>query len=243
VTSEETRPFELGKSRLEALSDGIFAVAMTLMVTELRVPDLPHDAANVVVVPALIKLMCKHQKSAQTCLAKRLTSGCGEGTSSGLLPKFANYAVSFVSAGVFWVGHHNMYHAIRRTDRTLLWLNIFFFLFVSLLPFSTSVLNAFPMTQVAPLLFGTNLILIGWMMYIQWVYASWQRGMLAEHVNKEYRDAVRSRFLAYPVIATITMLICFWSIEISLSIYVLLLPLYMIPSRLMQRTAVETKIS
>jgi uncharacterized membrane protein len=215
VTSEETRPFELGKSRLEALSDGIFAVAMTLMVTELRVPDLPHDAANVVVVPALIKL----------------------------LPKFANYAVSFVSAGVFWVGHHNMYHAIRRTDRTLLWLNIFFFLFVSLLPFSTSVLNAFPMTQVAPLLFGTNLILIGWMMYIQWVYASWQRGMLAEHVNKEYRDAVRSRFLAYPVIATITMLICFWSIEISLSIYVLLLPLYMIPSRLMQRTAVETKIS
>jgi uncharacterized membrane protein len=204
MSSEEARPFELGKNRVEALSDGIFAVAMTLMVVELRVPDLPHNTANVVLTSALAKL----------------------------LPKFATYAVSFISAGVFWVGHHNMYHAIRRTDRTLLWLNIIFFLFVSLLPFSTSVLNAFPMTLIAPLLFGTNLILIGWLMYIQWVYAGWQRGMLAEHVSKEYKAAVRSRFLAYPVIATITMLICFWSIEISLSIYMLLLPLYMIPGRL-----------
>lgn len=199
----ESRPFEPGKSRIEALSDGVFAIAMTLLVLELHVPELPHNASNVVVVPALLKL----------------------------LPKFATYAVSFISLGVYWVGHHNMYHAIRRADRTLLWLNILFFLFVSLLPFTTSVLNAFPMTQVAPQIFGANLTIIGWILYVQWVYAGRQQEMFAEFVTPAYRELVRRRFLLYPVVATFTMLVCFWSIEISLGLYLLLLPLYMIPGR------------
>jgi uncharacterized membrane protein len=201
--SQGSNPFELGKNRIEALSDGVFAIAMTLLVLELHVPQLPHDAPNVVVAPALVKL----------------------------LPKLATYAVSFISLGVFWVGHHNMYHAIRRADRTLLWLNILFFMFLSLLPFSTSVLNAFPQTQVAPLIFGANLTMIGWILYLQWVYASAQRGMHAEFVTPAYRDLVRGRFLAYPLVAMFTMFVCFWSVEISLFLYLLPLPLYMIPGR------------
>src|SRR5689334_10752651 len=177
--AQEGRMYELGKNRIAALSDGIFAIAMTLLVLELHVPDLPYNAPNVIVVPALMKL----------------------------LPKFGTYAVSFISLGVFWVGHHNMYHAIRRANRVLLWLNILFFMFVSLLPFSTSILNAFPMTQIAPLLFGANLTLIGWILYLQWIYASSQAEMVAEFVTQAYRDLVRSRFLMYPVIATLTMLI------------------------------------
>lgn len=203
----QDRPFELGKNRIEALSDGIFAFAMTLLVLELRAPELPHNAPNVVVVPALLKL----------------------------LPKLATYAVSFISLGVFWVGHHNMYHTIRRADRTLLWLNILFFMCVTLLPCSTSILNAFPQAQIAPVIFGGNLTLIGWMLYLQWIYAGTQPGMLAPFVTREHRDMVRSRFLTYPVVAMFTMLVCFWSIEISLSIYLLLLPLYMIPGKIAPR--------
>ncbi|MGH7853350.1 MAG: TMEM175 family protein, partial [Candidatus Binatia bacterium] len=106
--SLETATFEIGKTRIEALSDGIFAIVMTLLILELHVPNLPPAAPNVEVTPALIALW----------------------------PKFVSYLVAFVSLGVFWVGHHMMYHAIRRADRTLLWLNIVFFMFVSLLPFS-----------------------------------------------------------------------------------------------------------
>ncbi|HZO90164.1 MAG TPA: TMEM175 family protein [Chthonomonadaceae bacterium] len=202
----ESRPFELGKNRIEALSDGLFAIAMTLLVLELKVPELPHNSPNVIVFPALMKLV----------------------------PKLGTYAVSFISLGVFWVGHHNMYHAIRRADRVLLWLNILFFMFVSLLPFATSVLNAFPMAQIVTVVFGLNLTLIGWTLYLQWVYACTQPDMLAEFITPAYRDLVRSRFLTYPVVATLTILICFWSIEISLGIYLLLLPLYMIPGKINQ---------
>ncbi len=199
----EPHPWELGKNRIEALSDGIFAIAMTLLVLNFHIPNLPHDAPNVRVLPALLRMW----------------------------PVFATYAVSFLSLGVFWIGHHNMYHAVRRSDRTLLWLSILFFMFVSSLPFTTSVLNAFPRTQVAPLFFGANLTLIGWLLYIQWAYAGRQPEMLAAFVTGHHRRVVGRRFLAYPVVATLTMLICFWSIPISLGLYLLLLPLYVIPGR------------
>lgn len=199
----ENRELELGKNRIEALSDGIFAIAMTLLILEIKVPELPHNAPNVVVAPALIELA----------------------------PKLLTYFVSFISLGIFWVGHHNMYHAIRRADRVLLGFNILFFLFVSFLPFSTSVLNAFPETQVAPLFFGVNLTLLGWILYLQWVYASKQPGMLAEHVTREYRALVHSRFLTIPIVLTLTMLIGYWSIELNLVTYLVLLPFYMIPGK------------
>jgi uncharacterized membrane protein len=200
----DTTTFEIGKNRIEALSDGIFAIVMTLLILEFHVPNLPLNAPNVDVAPALLTLW----------------------------PKFLSYIVTFVSLGFFWVGHHIMYHAIRRADRTLLWLNIFYFMFVSLLPFSTSVLNAFPEAFVAPLFFGANLAIIGWILFFQWSYANSQPDMLADFVSAEYRTTVRSRMLIVPVATTLTVFICFWSVGISLAIYLVLLPLYMLPGKL-----------
>lgn len=199
----DTTTFEIGKNRIEALSDGIFAIVMTLLILELHVPNLPPTAPNVDVTPALIALW----------------------------PKFVSYFVTFVSLGVFWIGHHMMYHAIRRADRTLLWLNIFFFMFVSLLPFSTSVLNAFPSAFIAPFFFGANLAIIGWLLFFQWIYVNSQPDMLAAFVGAEYRSTVKFRMLMVPVVTTLTAVICFWSVGISLAIYLLLLPVYMLPGK------------
>jgi uncharacterized membrane protein len=102
---------------------------------------------------------------------------------------------------------------------------------VSLLPFSTSVLNAFRQTQVAPLLFGANLTSIGWLLYLKWAYARTQPEMLAGFVTPEYRTLVHSRFLTIPIVATLTMLVCFWSVEVLLAVYAVLLPWYMIPEK------------
>jgi uncharacterized membrane protein len=203
----ESRPFALGKNRIEALSDGIFAIVMTLLILEIHVPDLPSNAANVQVAPALWHLW----------------------------PKFFTYAVTFLSLGVYWIAHHNMYHVIRRADRVLLWLTILFFMFVSMLPFSTSVLNNFRQTQIAPLFFGANLTAIGWLLYLQWAYAGTQAEMLSEFVTCEYRQAVHSRFIFIPMIATLGMLVCFWSTEILLAMYAVLLPCYMIPGKAERR--------
>ena len=176
---------------------------MTLLILNFHVPVLPPNAPNVLVAPALLKMW----------------------------PAFVTYVVSFISLGMFWIGHHNMYYAVRRADRVLLWLNIAFFLFVSFLPFSTSVLNAFRETQIAPLFFGANLAVIGWLLYAQWAYARRQSQMLAGFLSADYQVEVSRRFLAYPVVVMLTMAICFWSVPISLAVYLLLLPLYMIPGK------------
>src|SRR4051812_18484249 len=202
--SFETTNFEIGKNRIEALSDGIFAIVMTLLILEFHVPNLPVNAPNVEVAPALVALW----------------------------PKFVSYLITFVSLGFFWVGHHMMYHGIRRADRTLLWLNIFFFMFVSLLPFSTSVLNAFREAFIAPFIFGANLAVIGWLLFFQWAYVNSQPDMLASFVTAEYCKTIRSRIVIVPIATTFTVFICFWSVEISLAIYLLLLPLYMLPGSL-----------
>jgi len=202
--SGEARIFEIGKNRIEALSDGIFAIVMTLLILEIHVPNLPPTAPNVEVTPVLVALW----------------------------PKFVSYLVTFISLGFFWVGHHIMYHAILRADRTLLWLNIFFFMFVSLLPFSTSVLNAFPRAFIAPFFFGINLAIVGWLLFFQWIYVNSQPDMLAAFISAEYRSTVKFRMLMVPVVTTLTVVICFWSVGISLAIYLLLLPLYILPERL-----------
>jgi uncharacterized membrane protein len=201
--SLEATSFEISKNRIEALSDGIFGIVMTLLVLELHVPNLPLTAPNVEVTRALLALG----------------------------PKFVSYTVAFVSLGVFWVGHHLMYHAVRRADRPLLWLNIAFFMLVSLLPFSTSVLNAFPRALIAPFLFGANLALVGWLLFFQWSYVGSQPVMLAPFVTPEYRAGVKLRTLAVPIATTLTAFICFWSAGISVAIYLLLLPLYMLPGQ------------
>jgi uncharacterized membrane protein len=199
--SSEATTFEIGKNRIEALSDGIFAIVMTLLILELHVPKLPGTAANVQVTAALFDLW----------------------------PKFLSYLVAFISLGIFWVAHHIMYHAIRRADRTLLWLNIAFFMFVSLIPFSTSVLNSFPAALIASFLFGVNLALVGWLLFFQWKYVGSQPEMLTPSVTVEYRAAIGFRMLAVPLATSFTALVCFWSSGISVAIYLLLLPLYLLP--------------
>ena len=197
----ETTPVEIGKNRIEALSDGIFAIVMTLLILELHVPNLPASTANVEVASALL----------------------------GLWPKFLSYGVAFVSLGVFWIAHHIMYQAVRRADHTLLWLNIAFCMFVSLLPFSVSVLNAFSHSLIAPFLFGANLAVVGWLLFMQWLYVGSQSHMLATFVTSEYRSAITFRMLAVPIATTLTALVCFWSSGISVAIYLLLLLLYLLP--------------
>jgi hypothetical protein len=84
----------LSKTRIEALTDGIFAIAMTLMVFDIKVPA----------VAQMNQLNLRHELIQ-------------------LWPRFLAYVISFVMLGVYWVGHHNQYHYIRSTDRPLLWIN------------------------------------------------------------------------------------------------------------------------
>src|SRR5260370_42083933 len=88
----------LSKNRVETLVDGVFAIAMTLLIFNIKVPELPGGGKD-------------------PDLNRRLLA---------LWPQFTSYAITFVMLAIYWVGHHNQFHFIRRVDRSLLWLNILF---------------------------------------------------------------------------------------------------------------------
>ncbi|MEU4193265.1 TMEM175 family protein [Kribbella sp. NPDC026611] len=94
-------------NRLEAFSDGVFAIAITLLVLELKSPHLEEGER---LWPALVNEW----------------------------PQFAAYLTSFAILGVMWINHHSMFRQIQRADRGLMFLNLFLLLWVTLLPFPTS---------------------------------------------------------------------------------------------------------
>lgn len=122
---------QLSKHRIEALVDGIFAVAMTLLVIELRLPEHVHLATNGALHEALLELA----------------------------PKFYSWVVSFAVLGIFWTGNHRVYSHVRHADGPLLWYTILMLGGASLLPFASAV-NGQSLTQLGQLVYSSVMILI-----------------------------------------------------------------------------------
>ena len=137
------------RARVEALSDAVFAIAMTLMVLELKVPDLPRDASN-----------------------RELLHELG-----ALAPRFAVYFLTFMWSGLFWVWHHRAFHELKRIDGALFGINLIFLSFVSLLPFSLGIIAAFSFRNpVAIACYLVNLLALGLTLNVFWMYAQ-RRGL------------------------------------------------------------------
>ena len=101
--------------RLEALSDGVFAIAFTILVLDVRIPlhSEVHSEKD------LIRLF--------------LT----------LSPKLLAYFLSFMTLGIFWMAHSSQFLVIGKSDRNLMWLNLSFLLFVTVIPFTTAFLSEY----------------------------------------------------------------------------------------------------
>ena len=134
----------LSKSRIEALSDGVFAIALTLLVLKLEVPE--------------------HQHSNQEMLQQLLN----------LHPQFVAYAVTFLIAGGFWFLHHLTFHFIRYVNGFLLWINLLFLMFVSLLPFSAGLMGHLIMHPVSQFFYYGNQLAIALLLNFHWHYARWK---------------------------------------------------------------------
>ena len=114
----------LGKGRLEALTDGIFATVMTVLVLSLSVPVI---ASNIT--------------------GSKLSSEVVVDIEA-LWPNILGYVLSFLLLAVLWISHHSVFHYVTRVGRPLLWLNTLFLLTIGFLPFSTALIGRYPEVQV-----------------------------------------------------------------------------------------------
>jgi len=197
--------------RVEMLTDGVFAIAMTLLVLDIKVPVLEHSMA--------------HE------LPDRLVE---------LWPKYLGYVISFIMLGVYWVGHHNQFHAIRRTDRPLLWINVLFLMAIGFLPFSTALLTAYFDQQVPVIIYGANLVVIGLLLYWHWWHATDHHHLVDADLDPEFIKIAARRVLRGVLILIVAIGMSFISIAATLIIYLVLPVTYILPGsvdRFWQRRA------
>jgi len=189
--------------RIEALVDGVFAIAMVLLVLQVPLPELPDAPTPEAVIAAL----------------------------EGVLPAVGSFALSFLILGTLWMGHHSQFCHIRRVDRTLLWLNILLLLCVAFVPFVTVFLARYPLQPAALVLYGGTLLLGGVFLFVHWGHAV-GHGCVGEEVTPEMAEAIRERLSMGMVAYLLATIVGGFVPKVGLVLFACAPFLYMLPSRI-----------
>lgn len=189
--------------RLEALGDGIFSIAMTIMVIELALP------------------VVKGNNWSSFLSALR-----------GSATDFLCYLISFVVLGIMWFGHRMMFEYIGRTNRYFIFLGVLFYMVVCLVPFSTRFLAHDTLKWYAIMAYGVNLSLCNLTLYAQWLYGINRATLLEKELPAEVKKEASRLFLLSPIVYAIAICISFFAPLVSIIIYVLTPILYLIPNKL-----------
>jgi uncharacterized membrane protein len=137
-------PLTISKSRIEALSDGVFSIAMTLLVLKLDVPAVMH-----------------HHASDESMVDELFA----------MTPALVTYIVTFLIAGGFWFLHQFTFHFIRHVDAFLVWVNLMFLMLVSLLPFSAGLMDHLVVHPISQVFYFGNELAIACLLNVHWLYA------------------------------------------------------------------------
>jgi len=191
--------------RLAALSDGIFAVAMTLLVLDVRVPVVET-------IHVVQPLWAPGAIQSEQVLTEVLVM---------LAPRLLTYMMSFLTLGVFWIGQQTQLNQCAHSDRTLTWIQLTFLLAVSLMPFSTSLLAEFITYRLALVVYWLNLLLLGIVLLWSWRYAAKAR-LLADEASVTMSSAIERRIIIYQVLYAFGIVLCVINTYVSIAWIVLL---------------------
>lgn len=173
--------------RLAALSDGVFAVAMTLLVLDLRAPAAEAVHSERQLLDALVTLA----------------------------PRLVPYLMSFLTLGIFWLGQQAQLDRLAKSDRDLAWMHVGFLCVVCLVPFSTALLSEFLTFRVALIVYWLNILLLGIALLVTWSHAV-RAKLVRDDTTREIVDAICRRIVIaqtlYAVGAALCIISTYWSI-------------------------------
>jgi uncharacterized membrane protein len=191
----------MSKHRIEMLVDGIFAVAMTLLVLDIKMPETVTYAS-------------------EADLWRKIVS---------LEHAMASYVVSFLMLSVYWVAHHFHFHFIERTDRGLLWINLYLLLCITLVPFTTDLLGDNVQLHLPALLYGVNLLLVAAAFIAQAEYLARHGQLASPALDSHAITLLRRRAWLMTIIPAVSMAMAFYSPRLALYLYLTLPLLHIVP--------------
>jgi uncharacterized membrane protein len=179
--------------RLAALSDGVFAVAMTLLVLDLKVPSVGGGSEH-----ALLEALLHD-----------------------VAPRLLPYAMSFLTLGIFWVGQQTQLESFTRSTRALTWIHLSFLMAVTLLPFSTALLAEHTTYRVSLAVYWLNLFALGVVLLISLRYAD-RAGLIRDETTEDMRTALKRRIVVYQGLYALAALTCLVNTYLAIALLVAL---------------------
>ncbi len=197
--------------RLEAFSDGVFAVAITLLVLNIKIPGIDLSASHLPNDTQLWPMLLNEW------------------------PMLAAYATSFATIGVMWLNHHRLYLYIKRTNTILLLLNLLLLLIIVFIPVPTALVAEYlvrPDQHAAALLYsGTNVILAV-CFNLLWRYASYHNRLLSKSADTRAVSAITRQYWFGPVVYLIAFILALFNTPASIILNFLLALFFALPPRL-----------
>ena len=169
MAMRERHPFRLaGMDRINDFSDAVFAVAITLLIQTIDVPEVAEQFADQELPKAL----------------------------ADMWPKFFGYALSFVIVGTFWMMHHPLFSRLKRVDKKLMWLNHFFLMFIVFLSFHTEMMGTYEDSKVATAFYAVVMAACSLLTCTLWWYSTQVQDLSDGDISRFERKDVLYSFLA-----------------------------------------------
>jgi uncharacterized membrane protein len=203
ATSSHDENYHADTARIEALSDGVFAIAITLLIIEIGVPNLEAG------------------------------EGLG-GALRTLWPSYVGYALSFMTIGVMWLNHHEIFKDLERSDHTLKVLNLLLLLCISFVPFPTAVLADFirndDQAMAATLAYGATFTVTAVVFNAMWLYAAvMNRSLIDAHISDARVRSRTRRYLFGPALYGAGLPLALVSPWLSMALWIALAVFFLLP--------------
>jgi len=161
----------LGFERLVFFSDAVFAIAITLLIIDVRLPDLPPRASEEAVRQAL----------------------------GDLIPKVFAYVLSFATIGLYWLAHWRRFRYIARVDERLVAFNLILLGFIAFIPFPTALMGDQGDHVVAIVIYAFSLSAAGLLGPLTWLYA-WRAGLAVPGITRRFAQLSAFRGFSVPIV-------------------------------------------
>jgi uncharacterized membrane protein len=191
-------------NRIEAFSDGVIAIIITIMVFDLKLPEgNEHISMWMALRP--------------------------------LLPKLLSYTLSFLVLAIMWVNHHQIFHQVHQTDRSLLWHNIHLLFWMSLIPFATNTIGNRPLQPESTLLYGIVFFMCAYSFTLLRSYLL-KTGLLHQTISKvAQQKIIRKNRLAFSIYLSAAIL-GYVSVYISFLLFLVVPAMYFMPEAIVHET-------
>lgn len=198
-TQHESEPvvseaLQLGLERIAFFSDAVFAIAITLLALEIRLPE-GDFAANAALTDALLSMW----------------------------PKYLAFAISFWVIASFWIGHHRMFLGIKRYDRRLIVLNFVLLMLIAFVPFPTTLISEYG-NRTATIFYALTMVAIGLTMASITLYASGPGHLVDAPQRSIWRQRGMWRSVAVAAVFALSIGIAFLSADLAMYSWLLLAP-------------------